>query len=355
MNFGFNIFKHQTPTLSASAGTRSDDLSENRVRVSKQALISLRAQAEGLSLNSIKIRARQGGTYLSPFKGRGMEFDEVRPYQPGDDVRTLDWRVTARTGKPHTKLFREERERAVLFWVDYRAPMFFATRGMFKSVLAAHAAAVLAWSAVSHGDRLGGLVFSEDQHEEIRPQRGKKGALHFIQRLAEHPACTRVLNARGLPPAGQNTGPRSPRIKDPCSGGEEAARQALIRLHRVVRPGSLIFLMSDFRAMGTESEPHLAQLARHNDVVMFFIHDPLEQHLPPAGRYRVSDGTKELTLDTSSTTFRTRYHLSFQERQNTVQHLCRRYGMHYLPCTTSDDVVKTLKSGLGSEQRRRHV
>ena len=365
MNFRFNIFKHQTPTLSASEGTHSDPSAENPVYVSKQDLISLRAQAEKLSLNSIKIRARQGGAYLSRFKGRGMEFDEVRPYQPGDDVRTLDWRVTARTGKPHTKLFREERERAVLFWVDYRAPMFFATRGVFKSVLAARAAALLAWSAVSHGDRLGGLIFSEDRHEEVRPQRGQKGALHLIQCLAEHPAWTRGLDACKEPTKEKNTDLRSSETVPRAylrSGREDAALQALIRLRRVVRPGSLVFLMSALRAMGPQAEPHLAQLAQHNDVVLFFMHDPLEQHLPPAGRYRISDGTKELCLDTGSTTFRTRYHLNFQERQDTVKQLCRRYGMHYLSCTTSDDVVKTLKSGLGLEHgysqrggRRRHV
>lgn len=261
-----------------------------------------------------------------------MEFDEVRPYQPGDDVRTLDWRVTARTGKPHTKLFREERDRSVLFWVDYRAPMFFATRGCFKSVVAARAAALLSWSAVQHGDMLGGLVFSETEHQEMRPQRGKKGVLHFIRYLAEHPAWAKTRTGEDR---------------------EEAARQALIRLRRVAHPGSLVFLISDFRAMGESAEQHLAQLGRHNDVVMLFIHDTLEKSLPPAGLYRLGNGVSEISLDTTNRVLCETYHFKFQQRANRLKQLCRRYGFSYLPCATSDDVLSTLQRGLGLQGGRR--
>ena len=117
------------------------------VSISPATLIQLRQPGESLALPSVRIKAKQTGTYLSQYKGRGMEFEEHRPYQPGDDIRNIDWRVTARTGIPHTKVYREERERPVLFCVDYRRPMFFATRGVFKSVMAAKAAALLAWSS----------------------------------------------------------------------------------------------------------------------------------------------------------------------------------------------------------------
>ncbi|HHJ81077.1 MAG TPA: DUF58 domain-containing protein, partial [Candidatus Tenderia electrophaga] len=156
---------------------------DNLVHVCPATLIALRAAGEGLTLKASRIAARQSGNYLSRFKGRGMEFDEARLYQPGDDVRTLDWRVTARTGKPHTKLFREERERAVLTWVDMRPTMFFATRGAFKSVIAARAAALIGWSANRLGDRLGGLVFTADTHHELRPKRGKSAVLQLLQQL----------------------------------------------------------------------------------------------------------------------------------------------------------------------------
>jgi len=301
--------------------------SDNRIRVSTADLIALHRAAQGLPLKVGKISSRQSGNYLSPFKGRGMEFDEVRPYQPGDDIRTLDWRVTARTGKPHTKLFREERERSVLMWVDLRAPMFFATQGAFKSVIAARAAALLAWSAVHHGDRLGGLIFSGQQHQELRPQRGRKAVLHIISCLASHSAW-------------QNQNKDSTIRSD-------AGREAVIRLRRVIRPGSLIFLLSDFRDIDEQAQSHLGQIARHNDVVMLFIHDPLEMELPPAGIYKISNGEQEVTLNTFSQELRHSYHRRFQQRYEQMKEFCHRHGIYFLSCTTAQDLVGVLKTGLG--------
>lgn len=156
---------------------------EHAIRPSLDDLIRLSHPAAGLSLARPTVRALQSGQYLSAFKGRGMEFDETRPYAQGDDVRHLDWRVTARTGKPHTKLFREERERPVLLSVDYRASMRFATRGMFKSVMAARLAALVAWSALRHGDRIGGQIFSEAGRRELRPEHGQRAVLRWLEAL----------------------------------------------------------------------------------------------------------------------------------------------------------------------------
>jgi len=138
--------------------------------ISAQSLIKLRLQANQLPLDSGKIHAKQGGAYMSAFKGRGMEFDESRIYQAGDDIRNMDWRVTARTNTPHTKVFREERERPVLLWLDLSASMMFATRKKFKSVIACEIASLIAWSAAKNNDRIGGLIFSENEHVEMKPQ-----------------------------------------------------------------------------------------------------------------------------------------------------------------------------------------
>ena len=137
---------------------------ESPVAVTTSGLIALSRKSRGLSLRTGMISALQSGDYQSAFKGRGMEYDESRLYQPGDDIRNIDWRVTARSGKVHTKLFREERERPVHLWVDFRAPMFFATRGKFKSVIAAELASLFAWRANRQGDGIGGIVFSENTH-----------------------------------------------------------------------------------------------------------------------------------------------------------------------------------------------
>ena len=299
-------------------------------------LIALRQLARSVPLSAVNIISPQSGTYLSPFKGRGMEYEESRPYQPGDDIRNIDWRVTARSSKTYTKQFREERERAVLLWVDNRRPMKFATRGMFKSVQAARAAALLAWSAVQQGDRVGGLLFSEHGHQELRPHTGDRAALHLIRRL-----CVRDNN--GVVGGDDQ--------QSHAAAGNGSAGEALIRLRRVARPGSLVVLISDFRNLGTHAESHLMQLSRHNDVILLYIYDPLECELPPAGIYRVSDGNRTTTLDTADVPARKVYQEKFQQHLAFLQSLCRRYGMLLITCTTDQAIDQALRQGLEMKRR----
>lgn len=312
-------------TVSQTSAVRDDKEAEGIVRVSIPELVKLSDSASSISLQAPTFGARQSGDYLSPFKGRGMEFDEARLYQPGDDIRTLDWRVTARTGKPHTKLFREERERPVFLWVDFRRPMFFATRGCYKSVMAARAASLLAWSANRHGDRVGGLVFSEVAHHETKPRRGKSGVLNLIHQLAQHPAWD-----------GEN------RLRVESVN----MRLPMTRLGRLVRPGSLVFLISDFRGLNRSSELQLIRVARHSETVMLFIYDPLESRLPPPGRYRMSDGQRELLLNSRSGKFAEEYRRRFDEHLDRLRNLSRRYGVRFLSCATNDRLLAVLQSGL---------
>lgn len=320
----------QAPFLSSALPPESSPSADDGVvRVTLPALIALHRAAEALSLKPGRIRALGSGDYHSPFKGRGMEFDEVRAYAQGDDVRTLDWRVTARTGHPHTKLFCEERERAVLLWVDMRSAMFFATQGAFKAVRAAQAAALLGWSAVHQGDRLGGLVFSENGHVELRPKRGKPPLLHLLQQLVVHPAWLHHAA-----------------VRDPLAS-EQALNQALARLRSVAQPGSLIILLSDFAHLNGQSSAHLAQLARHNELILVDIHDPMEQELPPPGQYRLSDGENFMTMATENQHLRERYRSRFAQRQEELQQLCRRHKMTLLPLGTADEPLRALQQGLG--------
>jgi uncharacterized protein (DUF58 family) len=306
-----------------------DPADDGVVRVSLKSLIALHHAAESLPLKPGRIRALHGGEYRSPFKGRGMEFDEVRAYSQGDDVRTLDWRVTARTGHPHTKLYREERERPVLLFVDMRSTMFFATQGAFKAVRAAQAAALLGWSAVQQGERLGALVFSGQSHVELRPSRGKPPLLHLLQKLAAHPAWS-DHNAGGDARAASHT-----------------LNQALTRLRSVAQPGSLIVLISDFSGLKEQSCAQLAQLSRHNELMLVDIHDPMEKELPPPGQYRLSDGENFMTLFTSDKRMREDYRARFVTQQEALQQLCRRYRMRLLPLGTADDPLRALQQGLG--------
>ena len=156
------------------------------VSVTQAELIRLAGPARSIALDVLRVNSLQTGAYVSHFKGRGMEFDESRPYQPGDDPRNIDWRVTARSSEAYTKLFREERERPVLIVTDLRSNMHFATQGAFKSVVATRAASLLAWAAHLRGDRLGGLIFGDSTHRELRPRLGRQAALRYVHELVSH-------------------------------------------------------------------------------------------------------------------------------------------------------------------------
>jgi uncharacterized protein (DUF58 family) len=300
------------------------------IRVKLSTLIELNREAASLPLMSNSVKAQMAGGHLSAFRGRGMEYHESRPYQPGDDIRSIDWRVTARSGQTHTKIYREERERPVLLWLDLSRSMFFGTQVCFKSVLASKLAALLAWSSVQHGDRLGYLVFSEQQHVEFRPTRGRRAALQFIQQLAAHSAWDRGDG----------------------NGNEHGiGLNALRRLRQVTRPGSLLVLLSDFRFVDDDCRGQLVELARHNDIVMIHTYDPLECVLPPPGRYRVTDGVNSIDIDTSLDELRERYRERYALQQQALGRLCSELGLYQIDIATDADMLGELKAGLGLQNR----
>ena len=303
------------------------------INISAASLIALHRDAHKLSLATRRIQAPVAGHYLSTFKGRGMEFDEARLYQAGDDVRASDWRLTARSGKPHTKLYREERERPVLLWVDYRQPMFFGTQNCYKSVVAAKVAALLAWNSAQQGDRLGGLIFSEHEHIELRPQRGQAATLHFIQKLAQHTAW------------------QQHNIQNKQASADSYFTHALNRLRSVAKPGSLIFMISDFRHMNAQHHAAFAQLAKHNELALLFVSDPMESQLPKAGWFRFSNGSMELSLNTRDSKTREQYTQRFESHRESVRKLGRKLAMRFIEISTADDIIKTLHAALGPTKR----
>ncbi|TRW90323.1 DUF58 domain-containing protein [Candidatus Methylobacter oryzae] len=303
------------------------------VSVSLKTLIDLARPAAGLNLKHSAIRAGQSGGYLSRFKGRGMEFEEARGYQPGDDIRSIDWRVTARTGETHTKVFREERERPVFISVDNRPAMHFATRGVFKSVLAAKLAGLLAWAAQHHGDRIGGQLFTEVVCRELKPQNGKHAVLRFLNAITSQEDLNRA---------------------DPSVITLE---HALSRLMHHARPGSLVYIISDFRGVNDQVENHLAKLSRHCEVVLIFVYDSLESHLPEKGRYRfiASDvaglsGTgaatgdrRDVVIDTGDRQRLLKYHQHFAQRLQQLEQIAKKMGLAFIQCSTTDDPIQRLR------------
>jgi uncharacterized protein (DUF58 family) len=292
------------------------------VAVTLADLVRLRSAGESLKIAAPRVRVAAEGGHLSPYKGRGVEFDESRPYQPGDDLRTMDWRVTARTGKPHTKVFREERNRPVFVWLDLRRPMLFATRGAFKAVRAAEAAALVAWSAVANGDRLGGLVFSESEHHEHRPALGARAALRLLKTISSESFWRPPATAEAL---------------------ETDASHALQRLARVARPGSLIFLISDFRGLGADYERQLVKLAAHCDLMLVHCYDAVEAELPPPGRYRIVSAGRSFSIETANEALRRRYHERFAARRAALEALCRNPGIRMIDCPTDAEPRSVLR------------
>jgi uncharacterized protein (DUF58 family) len=304
------------------------------VSVSQAGLIRLNAPARAIALDVLRVNSLQTGAYVSHFRGRGMEFDESRPYQPGDDPRSIDWRVTARSTTAYTKLFREERERPVLVCVDLRSNMHFATRGCFKSVNASRAAALIAWAAHHRGDRLGGLIFGDTTHRELKPRLGRRAALRFVHELVEHADWPARKTAKGSGPA-----------------AADVLAQALSALRRVARPGSLVVVISDFIGFSRAAQSYLSSVASHNEVLAVFMNDPLERQLPPPGRYRIVSPGADLAIDTYATAARRDYEHEFAERAHNLEAFCQRYGVHLMPMSTDDDPVSTLQTALG---RRSH-
>ena len=304
----------------------NDKPAEGITWISPQSLIQLRLHASQTMLNSSIIHAKQGGAYLSSFKGRGMEFDESRIYQAGDDIRNMDWRVTARTGSAHTKVFREERERPVLLWLDLNASMMFATRNKFKSVIATELASLIAWSASKNNDRLGGLIFSSNEHIELKPRRGKAAVLDFIGRCTKHSAWA----------TGQ-----------PGTPSERNMVSAVSRLRKVTHPGSLIFMISDFRGLDEKSYSHIANIARHNDIVMIKINDPIEAELPASGDYKLTDGINVLQIHTANKKLRDEYHQRYVNSDDQLKTFCRQHRVHLIQVSTTDSHVDKLNEGLG--------
>ncbi|WP_261844357.1 DUF58 domain-containing protein [Aliamphritea ceti] len=240
-----------------------------------ESLVQLQQYSRQMNLLSAPRRAAQlSGNWQTRIRGRGMDFAEVREYQPGDDIRSMDWRVTARTGSPHSRVFTEERERPVILAADLRSSMFFGSTLGFKSVTAAASLALIGWAAQNSRDRVGGLVMGDNAHRESRPKNGKKGVLGVLHNLDDF---SRLLT-------------------NPLHTAEQSMLDLLLKLQRVTRPGSSVYLASDFHDFNDDCVPHLQRLARHAQLTLLCISDPLEWKLPEGNSLWVTDGQQRQLL-----------------------------------------------------------
>ncbi len=265
-----------------------------------------------------------GGEYRSVFKGRGMEFDEVREYVPGDEVRTIDWNVTARTGKPFVKRYIEEREQTLFFLVDMSASGTLGSSGRTKNETAAEICGLLAFSAIKNNDKVGLIIFTDRIELFIPPDKGQLHVLHIIREILSF---------------------------QPKHAGTRIAA-ALDYLGRMVKKKCITFLLSDFQDAGFEKALRLAAI--HYDLVAITIADPRELELPDAGLVELSDAEtgERILIDTASPAARKRYAVSAQARRQETARLLARLDIDRIDVRTDRDYVRELIRFFRTRERR---
>ncbi len=287
-----------------------------------------RAHASGLASHH-KVKSALAGLYLSVFRGQGMDFEETREYREGDEIRNMDWRVTARTGVPHLKVFREERERPVMLCVDVGPHMRFGTRGTFKSIQAARASALLGWSASTNQDRVGALLFGDADKgiQYFRPSRARMSFWRMLRSLTEEGGTVREEG-------------------DPLLA-------ALARLNRVTPTGSLVFIIGDFNRDPAPLHQGLGGLRQRSEVVLMPVDDPADREIPDIGRvvFEAADGSR-VEVDTGNQTGRRQYRDMWERNRTELEVLAVRLGVPVIPLPTNDDIHHALITGL---RRRAHA
>ena len=313
-------------------------LSVNPIAVELNQLIKLRFHSRHINLSHEFSRHKKSasmlsGQHFSPFKGRGLDFDEVRLYQAGDEPRSIDWNVTARTNKVHSKVFHEERERTVFIVVDFNPSLYFATRGVLKTVMASQIASLVAWAGADNHHRVGGLVFSGQQHLESKARGGYQGVLHLLKLLSH---------------SHENWFKQG---KVATQHQATDSNMLFKRLRKIVPSGSLVLFVSDFQFASDKTLASLHYLARHNDFIASFVFDPMEKQLPPAGQYPLTDGQRIQHLNTNNRRYRQQYQQQFIQRQQYLSQQCQQQGVHFIPIATDENVVDALNNNIGKNHQ----
>jgi uncharacterized protein (DUF58 family) len=295
------------------------------------ALVRLRFTARGFNyLPRQPVRSLLSGRKRSRLRGRGLDFDELRHYRPGDDIRNMDWRVTNRTGKPHVRVYTEERDRPVIVVVDQRLPMFFGSQHKMKSVVAAEVAAITAWRVLSVGDRIGAILFNDYKMLETRPTRNERRVMGWLGDLTAMNNELSVTADRGSNP--------------------DALGEALVKLERSIGHDYLVVLISDFYGWNDATLRSIRRISRHNDIVCSLIYDPLERDISMADKLVVSDGKYQLEINPEQQGLGEKFEASFESSVAHVQGELRRHDIPVVPIDTVNPVADQLREKLGGQR-----
>jgi uncharacterized protein (DUF58 family) len=294
-------------------------------------LVRLQHKASGFSfLPRQPVHSILSGRHASKLRGRGLNFEELRDYLPGDDTRNIDWKVTARTRTPYVRVYTEEKDRTVWLLIDQRVGMFFGSKERMKSVVAAEVAAISAWRVLSVGDRVGALVFNDSEISVVPPHRSRERVMQILKQVVEK---NHALNS-------------NPDLEPDADKLNEVLKQVSI----LARHDCLVCLITDADGINPETQRHITRLSEHNDVLTAFIYDPLEKEIPAAGRLRFADSGGQLEADTSSKKLRTDFQSAFEQKLERIQSASCRFSIPVLPLQTTQPVSEQIREALGHHQ-----
>ncbi|MEN7972331.1 MAG: DUF58 domain-containing protein [Verrucomicrobiota bacterium] len=297
-----------------------------KVHVELEELVKLQFDQHRFSfLPKQPIHSLLSGQHASRLRGRGLDFEELRHYRPGDDIRSIDWKATARLKKPHVRVYSEERERTVLLVVDQRSSMFFGSARATKAVAAAELAALGAWRTLKMGDRVGAIVFGDKETAFVSPHRSRGNVHRICQELAN---MNQQLNANGA--------------ETNKEGFNEALKQAASLAHH----DFLVVLVTDCHGADETTRKRVTQLAAHNDVLAALVYDPLGISLPSTAELKITDGSTQTDIPTDSK-FHQNYQKAFVEWGQVLHDHFSALKIPILPICTHDEVADQVLAALG--------
>lgn len=307
-----------------------------RIQVSLAHLRSLQRAAGGLSfLPRQPASSVLNGRHASRLRGRGLNFEEMRDYLPGDDIRSIDWKATARTGSPHVRVFTEERDRPALLVVDQRMSMFFGSRLNMKSVTAAEAAALAAFRILDAGDRVGGIVFNDEDQVELVPRRSQRTVFALLESISEMNQALNADRAVTPRPAGMNT--------------------VLQGVARIAHHDHLVIVFSDFDGIDETTHRRLSGIAAHNDLVLVLVYDPIAESIEPGQRAVVGDGRMQAEIDLGSAATRATVSDFAQQRLETIYNWQSEINLSLLPLSAGEETLPQIRRLMGRLAPRRRV
>jgi uncharacterized protein (DUF58 family) len=299
-----------------------------------ESLVRLKHQVRGFSfLPRQPIHSLLAGQKASKLRGRGLNFEETRAYLPGDDIRNIDWKATARMRETYTRVYSEERDRPAILVVDQRLAMFFGSKVAMKSVTAAEAAALAAWRVIDVGDRVGAVIFNDTDTDEIRPHRSSKTVMRILEAIVRQNRALDANNERESQP--------------------ERLNEVLTRVCRLAKHDWLVIVISDFAGADEDTKRLMTRLGQHNDVLAAFVYDPLEKTLPALGRLIVGDSERQIEFDSGDESLRRNFADYFAGRLADAQGFLLSRQIPVIPLDTSAPVTQQIRRLLGSRPRTR--